>query len=56
MMCLCSNSWLAARCATPRARARPGRRVNFDRLTLVTFVIAVAGFAGTAIAGGAPFA
>lgn len=46
-----SNDWLAARCADASARreGRPG--VNFDRLTVVTLVIALAGFAGTTLAG-----
>lgn len=46
-----SNAWLTARCAGASARreGRPG--VNFDRLTVVTLVIALAGFAGSTLAG-----
>ena len=46
-----SNAWLNARCPKAAApRARP-TGVNFDRLTVVTLVIALAGFAGTTLAG-----
>jgi hypothetical protein len=51
----CSRSLSTPNACPPKAPQRTGWRwtVNFNRLTLVTLVIAVAGFAGTAFAAGA---
>ena len=46
----CTSSPTVARATTPGTAAARGRVVNFNRLTIATLLIAVAGFAGTAFA------